>query len=190
MSKAQLENLLPLLKAGDQSALKTLFDAYYPTVCNTVFRMLKDRPTSEDVAQDVFIKLWEKREQLNITSSLGAYLRRFAINEAISHMRKHKKHQSESIDASMPVVSLYQGAVEQLYESEMQQKIAGAINELPPRCQVVFKLSRYEELSYKEIASKLDISVKTVENQMGKALKVLRISLKEFLTLLLFISIN
>ncbi len=187
MSKELQQNVLPRLKVGDQTALKQLFDTYYPSLCNTVFRMMNDRPTAEDVIQNVFIKLWEKRAQLEINTSVGAYLRRFAINEAISHMRKHKKFVSEPIEMGMPLQSAYQGAEEQLLENEVQQQVANAINELPPRCQAIFKLSRYEELSYKEIASQLDISVKTVENQMGKALKVLRLSLKNLLTLLILI---
>jgi len=190
MSNEHHASLLPLLQSGDQSALKKLFDAYYPTLCNTVFRMIKDRSTSEDIAQDVFIKLWEKRDQLNITSSIGAYLRRFAINEAISYLRRNKKFTSESIDEGMPLQSTYQGAEAQLCATEMQQQVADAIGELPPRCQAIFKLSRFEELSYKEIAAKLDISVKTVENQIGKALKVLRVSLRELMSLLILMVLN
>ena len=187
MPQEDQQNILPRLKAGDQAALKQLFDTHYPSLCNTVYRMMNDRPTAEDVVQNVFIKLWEKRAHLEINSSIGAYLRRFAINEAISHMRKHKKFISEPIEAGLPIQSAFQGAEEQLFEDEVQQQVARAIGELPPRCQTIFKLSRYEELTYKEIANQLDISVKTVENQMGKALKVLRLSLKNLLSLLILI---
>lgn len=147
-------------------------------VCQAVYRMVPDGNQAEDIAQEVFIKFWEKRHQLNIQSSIGAYLRRMAVNEGISYLRKQKRYE---VDELKP--GLHDGQDSSMEEffagKELQKRIQQAIATLPPKCRLVFQLSRQEELSYKEIAQKLDISVKTVENQMGKALKTLRLLLKD-----------
>ena len=139
--------------------------------------MVRQSDIAEDLAQDVFVRLWEKRESLNITSSIGAYLRRMAINEGISHLRKNKKVSFEEFDKSQHA-DVVMSAEDAYLGQELKHKIQSAIDTLPPRCRIIFQLSRHEELTYKEIAQKLDISVKTVENQMGKALKILRELLK------------
>ena len=162
---------------------------YYVPVCKAIQRFVRDKSTVEDIAQDVFIKLWEKRQKLNITSSLGAYLRRMAINEAISFLRRNKHFETEDTIDLAYGGSPYTGE-DQMLQAELEQNITNAINSLPPKCRAVFQLSRYEGLSYKEIATKMDISVKTVENQMGKALRVLRERLKGYLSIFLIIINN
>jgi len=134
----------------------------------------------EDLAQNVFIRLWEKRHKINITSSLGAYLRRMAINEALGHLRKNKNVHIEKLTPITPQKETENTETNYLHQ-ELQEQIAAAIDTLPPKCRRVFQLSRYEGLTYREIAEKLGISVKTVENQMGKALRVLREKMKGYL---------
>lgn len=135
----------------------------------------------EDLAQDVFLKLWEKRETILITTSFQAYLHRMAANEAISHLRRSKKWNEQLEIDELPPLSAAERSDSPSIEHELRAHIRQAIDRLPERCRAVFLLSRYEELSYREIAEKLDISIKTVENQMGKALKIMREQLKEFL---------
>lgn len=179
MSKIATKELIGSLQTGNRQAMKLIFQEHYKMVCQVVYRYIKDKDTVEDVAQDVFIKLWEKRNQINITSSLGAYLRRMAMNESISFLRKHKKHDHDDVD---PNTGGNDASSEQLYlDGELASNITMAIDRLPPRCRMVFQLSRFEELTYKEIAQKLDISIKTVENQMGKALKLLREWLQDYM---------
>ena len=178
MSEPTPYDFLSRLKADDRKALQKLFHQHYNMVCQAVYRMVPDRAQAEDIGQEVFIKLWEKRHQLNIQSSIGAYLRRMAVNEGISYLRKQKRYESEELNPSI------HGGKDNSLETvmagkELQQRIHQAVGSLPPKCRMVFQLSRQEELSYREIADKLGISIKTVENQMGKALKTLRQLLKD-----------
>jgi RNA polymerase sigma-70 factor (ECF subfamily) len=172
--------ILNRLKSDDKSVLKDIFQQHYSPVCAAMYRYILDRNLVEDLAQNVFIRLWEKRQTINITSSLGAYLRRMAINEALGHLRKYKNVHIEEITPITPVKQT-ENTEEQYLHKELQEQITDAINTLPPKCRRVFQLSRFEDLTYREIATKLDVSVKTVENQMGKALRVLRERMKRYL---------
>ncbi len=169
----KLSDILVQSNPGNKDPLRAVFDQNYSMVCSTIYRLVKNAATSEDLAQNVFMKMWTKREKIVINSSVGAYLRRMAYNEAISHLRKNKSRWEESVEdhqIEIPTAS----ADEQIMGDELQAQINKAIDSLPPRCKAIFLLSRHEELSYKEIAQKLELSIKTVENQMGKALKMLR----------------
>jgi len=174
------DDILNRLKLDDKSVLKDIFQQYYSPVCAAIHRYILDKNLVEDLAQNVFIRLWEKRQTINITSSLGAYLRRMAINEALGHLRKNKNIHIEEITAITPQKET-ENTETQFLQTELKEQITNAINELPPKCRRIFQLSRFEDLTYREIAEKLDISVKTVENQMGKALRVLRAKLKAYL---------
>lgn len=181
MQERDSNKILELLKADDPTTVKQLFYQFYPFLCNTVFRIVKDKDIAEDLAQDTFFKFWEKRQSIEIKTSLKAYLRKMAVNEGLYYLRKNKKFKKEE-NIEWNDLTLATNAVEEkVLEQELGEKIDIAIQQLPPRCQEVFRLSRYEDLSYKEIAVKLNISIKTVENQMGKALKILRRALKEYL---------
>lgn len=184
MQLEELDDILTRLRANDKSILKELFQTYYTSVCSTIHRFIRDRNLVEDLAQEVFLRFWEKRQKINITSSVKAYLHRMAVNEALAHLRKNKRYSEEEFT---PDISSGEeaGAEEQYLYAELEGSIKAAIDSLPPKCRAVFQLSRYEELTYKEIAEKMDISVKTVENQMGKALKVLRQKLKSYLHIFL-----
>ena len=180
------KEILKLLKADDPGTVKQLFYQFYPFLCNTVFRILKDKALAEDLAQDTFFKFWEKRQDINIQTSLKAYLRRMAVNEALYYLRINKKFQKEEGVEPSDIGIATETVEDQLLHQELEDRISAAIKTLPPRCQEVFRLSRFDELSYKEIAAKMDISIKTVENQMGKALKLLRTALKEYMHFFLF----
>ena len=178
MSDQQAQDFIRRIQADDQLALKQLFRECYKDVYAAILRLVKDHALSNDLAQNVFIRFWEKRQQLNITSSLSAYLRRMAINEAIAHLRKVKR--LEPVE-ELPEKVDQHTSEETLIGLELKDHINISIDRLPPKCKLIFKLSRFEELSYREIAEKLDISIKTVENQMGKALRLMREYLKEYL---------
>lgn len=184
MSIGNFEDILTRLQAGDKSALKVLFDYHYQMVCSTIHRFIRDHSLTEDLAQEVFVRFWEKREQINITSSLDAYLRRMAVNEALGHLRRHKNRFTEEITSNVSG-GMEEDVEQQFLQSELEVKVKDAINELPPRCQTIFKLSRFEDMTYQQIADEMDISIKTVENQMGKALKYLRQRLHGYLQVLI-----
>lgn len=180
------QEILKLLKADNPETVKQLFYQFYPFLCNTIFRILKDKALAEDLAQDTFFKFWDKRASIDIQTSLKAYLRRMAVNEALYYLRKNKKFQKDSEVEPSDLGGSTNTVEDQLLQQELEDKIAAAIKTLPPRCQEVFRLSRFEDKSYKEIAAKLEISIKTVENQMGKALKILRAALREYMHFFLF----
>ncbi len=176
------ETIALQLKANDQTAFQSVFQQHYANTCKTIRRFIRENSIVEDLAQDVFIRFWEKRQQIEIKTSIGAYIHRMAINEALSFLRKQKKFQQDNID-DFNFSNNESSSIQVMEGEELKHKIACAIDSLPPKCRTVFLLSRHEELTYKEIAVKLDISVKTVENQMGKALRVMRERLKDHLHL-------
>jgi RNA polymerase sigma-70 factor (ECF subfamily) len=172
------------LRAGERTALQSIFDEQYQPVCQAIFRFVQDPGLTEDLAQEVFVRFWEKREQISIDSNLGAYLRRMAVNEALAYVRKKTRFQADELPVHLP--GHFAASADQALEaSELAQRITLAIQSLPPRCQAIFQLSRFENKTYQEIADQLDISIKTVENQMGKALKILREQLGDYLAVLL-----
>ncbi len=172
--------LLKELKNNHAPALELLFNKYYRLVCDAVYRILEDPVVTEDIAQEVFYEVWKKRNSLNISSSFKAYLRRAGVNKALNVIRDNKfKYASD--DALMTVSGSNVIVQEKLEAEELDKHITSLIDSLPKKRKVIFMLSRFEEMTYKEIAAHLDISVKTVENQMSQALKYLRIHLKEYL---------
>lgn len=161
-------------------SVEQLFRRHYAFVCDVIFSYVRDRSRTEDIAQELFAELWTKKEQLHIHTSAPAYLRRMAVSRALNYIRDSKKHKWEELDmmaepgpgsASVPPDGL-----QSLEEAELQQRVNQAIEALPDKCRTVFLLNRREEMSYAEVASELGISVKTVENQIGKALRLLRIA--------------
>lgn len=182
MLEQDQDQLWKRLCADDEAALQAIFYHHYPTVYHSILRIVSDESMAEDLAQEVFLRLWEKRHKLQISGALGGYLRRMAINEALGYLRKHKKYTTTEVQEQH---SPSTGSGESIYLSgELADQLQAAIDTLPPRCKAVFVLSRFEELSYKEISAKLDISPKTVENQISKALKLLRTALKGYLATL------
>ncbi|MEO1259703.1 MAG: RNA polymerase sigma-70 factor [Bacteroidota bacterium] len=175
-----MQNLTTRLKTNDQSVLKELFEAHYRQACAAIHRLVGERGVTEDLAQQVFIRLWEKRQTIEITTSPGAYIHRMAINEALGWLRSKKNKPHEEITATTPFEP-ERDAEQNYLHGELEDKIRQAVDTLPPRCRAVFQLSRFEEKSYQEIADEMGISKKTVEHQMGKALRVLRGLLKPYL---------
>lgn len=168
------------MQSGDRAAFKTVFSGHYKDVCRTIHRYIIDPGLTEDLAQEVFVRLWQKRERLNIKSNLPAYLRRMAVNEALAHLRKKTRFQADELPIHLPGL-VASTADENLAANELQVRINKVVESLPDRCRLVFQLSRYEELSNREIAEQLEISVKTVENQMTKALRTMREGLADYL---------
>jgi RNA polymerase sigma-70 factor (ECF subfamily) len=146
---------------------------------------MKDDIIAEEIVQNVFFRIWEKKEQLQIDDSLKAYLYRSVHNESLNHLKHLKIKTSFQLQYSGNMESSNQDASNQMVAAELENDIQKAISELPPQCRTIFQMSRFEQLKYQQIADQLNISIKTVENQMGKALKVLRSKLVEYLPFLL-----
>jgi len=173
-----------LISEGDKQAYEHLFRAYYQSLCNYSCTLLKDMDEAEEVVQNVFYILWNKRESLQISGSLKSYIYRAVHNDSLNKI-KHKKVRAVYADDYRSSVSATESGLQTLEAKELGKEINAAIDSLPEQCGVVFKLSRFEHLKYSEIAEQLNISIKTVENHMGKALKLLRARLKDYITILL-----
>jgi len=157
-------------------SFKQLFAAEYNNLCRYALTYLQDEHQAEDVVQDTFIKIWEQKKDLIGSPNIKFYLVTAVRNNCISFLRKLKTQQVHYTENTPePDPEPYFNARHHEQEaSEQQQKIADALNQLPPKCREVFLLIKLHGMSYKQAAESLDISVKTVENQMGKAIKVLR----------------
>ena len=177
--------LQDLLKTDANQAIKILYEQHYAQLCLTVNRIVGDASTSEDIIQEIFLNLWRNRNDLIIKTSFRAYLKKAAINRALNYLRDHKKLSESWENVTPDKQTSLEKADQPLNQEEAEKSIAEAINALPPRCRTVFILSRYEELSHQEIADQLSITYKTVENQIGKALKQLRSQLKPYFDSLL-----
>ncbi len=174
------------IKQSDRNAFEEFFRLYYALLCNFAFQFLKEKEASEEVVQEVFFKIWDRRESIEITGSEKSYLfsaiRNACLNQ-IKHVNireKYKEHNQEAIESSERKEDDF------VVQQELAEKINQSIAALPEQRQIIFRLSREEGLKYKEIAAKMNLSVKTIEAQMGKALKFLRTELAEYLVLILF----
>jgi len=162
-----------LLRDNPEQALHALYEKYYALLCLQVMTILKDKSISEDIVQEVFFEVWKNREELVFQNSLEAYLKRACRNRTLNYLRNNNV---KLVDDSVlnEVEDTGFTFLEHLNAEELNEKINNIIAELPDKCGVVFSLSRFEEMSYAEIAKELSISLRTVEHQISKALKILR----------------
>ena len=167
------KELIALLKSDNERAVSEIFTQHYAFLCRAIIRVVKDAHIAEDLAQDVFYDLWKRRHELDISTSVRAYLRRAGINKTLNYIRD-KKIKWDDEDHLSLLVSDGPSAPQLLEGKDLEALIEKTIDGMPERCRLIFTLSRFEEMSYKEIAGALNISVKTVENQISKALRILR----------------
>jgi RNA polymerase sigma-70 factor (ECF subfamily) len=166
---------LSALRAGDEAVLRQIFDRHYPTLLGDIYRILPDEDTAQDIAQEVFVELWRKRSELDIHTSLRAYLRRAAVNRALNHLKTSRRLVLDEPENRAHAADTSARDITRKREQEtLEDALHAAIETLPEKCRVVFSLSRFENLSHREIAEQLGISVKTIENQITKAMKLLR----------------
>lgn len=175
------QQVFSTLKEGNESAFEMLFRTFYQPLCRYAYSFLNDRDESEEVVQAAFINIWDKRAQIEIETSMKSYLYRMVRNSCLNVI-KHEKIKQQHVAHEMAFGEpTHEGPTQAVVANELEEKIFEAMKALPEQCRVVFQLSRFEELKYSEIADQLGISVKTVENQMGKALKIMREQLKDYL---------
>lgn len=148
-------------------------------------KYVKDMETARSIVQDCFIYLWEKRKNMDEDKNLKSYITTMVYNRSLNYLRDHKKFDRNILEFEGLIDEKSQMADSGIMTKELNGEIQSAIADLPEKCREVFLLSRQENMKYKEIAEHLDLSVKTVENQMGKALKHLRERLGPYLPVLL-----
>jgi RNA polymerase sigma-19 factor, ECF subfamily len=160
------------IRSGDEAAFEALFRALAPGLCALVARYVRSRPVAEEIVQDLFFDLWTRRAELAVEQALPAYLFTAARNRALNHLKRERRivplpdagRTDDDPDGAAPTESQLLDALE----------LQDAIHQLPPRCRLIFTLNRQQDLTYGEIAKSLGLSIKTVETQMGRALKALR----------------
>ena len=175
MNQYSDDDISHLLSSGDSKAIKILHGTHYSMMYSVAIRILNNHADAQDAVQEVFVKLWNNRQNIKVISSFGGYLRRAANNQSISLIREKGKFNfvEETIESE---------AHQPLESKELENAINEAIDQLPEKCRLVFLLSRDEGFKNKEIAEQLDVSIKAVEKQITKALKHLKNQLKPFLT--------
>jgi len=165
---------------GEMSAYRFLFDQHFSDLCNFLLIYLHSKELSEEIALEIFTFIWEKRKTLQLKSTFKSFLFSSAKNKAISLYRKEQKMMFTSID-SMQSISHEDSSSQQLMENtELREIINTAINKLPEKSKQIYQLAWEDNLSHKEIAEKLGITPKTVENHVGIALRKLRESLNPY----------
>ncbi len=159
----------------DYKALEQLFKLYYKQLCVYALKYIRKPELCEEAVSDVFTRIWSNRKTILISCSIKSYLYISVRNQCIDLIRKR------GMDTHIPLEELHYEAADASYAAnagletqELAEVIETGIDKLSPQCKIIFKLSREEGMKYKDIANKLDISIKTVETQMGRALKSLR----------------
>jgi RNA polymerase sigma-70 factor (ECF subfamily) len=166
----------------DEVVFEELFRSHFKGLTHFAVTYVKDGEAAREIVQEAFLNLWEKRTGIDLSKPVKSYLATSVRNRCLNYLRDNKKYSSDLL--------AIENAAEQpdkMVEAEIREKIAGSIGELPEKCREIFVLSRSENLKYQEIADRLQISVKTVEAQMSKALQHLRVRLTEYLTLILIL---
>lgn len=171
---------------GNEQAFEKLFKLHYQMLLKVALFLLQDAEQSEEIVHDVFLNVWQKRENVNPEASFKNYLITAVRNRCFNHLKAKKKTHSINDDETWVEELVADNHTDtQAQVKDVQKALEEAVNKLPDQCRLIFQLSRYENMSYKEIAAALELSPKTIENQIGRALKALRNDLKDFLPLFL-----
>ncbi|MCE5345334.1 MAG: RNA polymerase sigma-70 factor [Bacteroidales bacterium] len=178
------------IRLGDEQAFELLFRKYYVRLCGFANKFLNNPEEAREIIQEVFIKIWEGREEIDPEDSLKSYLFKIAQNQSLNRLRKLKvESKYKEIYKLVYIEHSEFSSYESLMVRELDKNIITALNTIPPKCKRIFELSRNEGLKYSEIAEVMNISVKTVEAQMSKALNILRFELKDYLEVLIVVLI-
>jgi len=173
-------DLLARLRGGDDKAFEAIFRQWYEPVVRSANRVLRDPGIAEELAQEVFLELWRRRDMLAPDSSVAGYLMQAVRNRSLNHLR-HLAVQKKSVVYVEALSEPAEHADEQVHANDLRVAMTKAIAALPPRTREVFVMSRERGLRYSEIAEQLGVSVKAVEANMSRALRILREELSAFL---------
>lgn len=171
----------------DKQEFEILFREHFKALAGFAKKYVNDIDAAKGIVHEVFMKLWEKREEIDTKQSVKSYLYTGVYNRSLNYIRDNKKFDKSGEQANIPEQKENWDVSNEMTALEIQAKIDDTLKSLPEKCRQVFEMSRYEDLKYREIAEKLNISIKTVETQMSKALKALRKNLSEYIHLFLFL---
>lgn len=167
------------IREGDSGQFESLFRSSYASLVRYANKLIKDYDTSEEIVQDLFFRIWKEREKLNIESSLNGYLYRAVHNRCLHHIGHLKVMEKYEREMALRERENIESPADMVQCRELQAKIAAILERLPEKCGKIFCMNRFEGLKYTEIAKKLSVSVKTVESNMGRALREFRKALAE-----------
>lgn len=167
------------IREGDTGHFESLFRSSYVSLVRYARVIIKDHDTAEEIVQDLFVRLWQDRQKLNIESSLNGYLFRSVHNRCLHYIEHLKVVEKHAEEMSLRQHERQESPADILQYAELQKRIAEILERLPERCGQIFYMNRFEGLKYSEIAEKLSVSIKTVESNMGRALKEFRKELSE-----------
>lgn len=186
--------LVKLLKDGNTKVFESVYNRFFVRLFVYAREYVGNEEVAKELVQDTFLKLWEVKTALNDDTHLSSYLYRITRNNCLNYL-KHLKVQEKfrnysalkRMELELNYNALNHDSAERLISEELEEKINQVIDSLPPRCKQVFKLSRFQDKKYREIAHELNISIKTVENQIQKALKILRENLNGLINVIIII---
>jgi len=182
MNNLSVEKLLvEKLKGGDKSAFSFLFTGYYSDLVMFAATFLKNVDSSEEIVQDVFLKLWEDRDSIIITTTLKSFLLKLVQNRCLDQFRHIKVRNSYFASVMNSPILLECDTENYILRSEIERIVEKALDKIPYEISEPFKLNRYKGLKYKEIASMMHVSDRTIEVRIGKVLQILRVDLKDYL---------
>jgi RNA polymerase sigma-70 factor, ECF subfamily len=167
------------IKKGDAGQFESLFRSSYVSLVRYAKTLIKDHDEAEEIVQDLFYRLWQDKEKINIESSLNGYLFRSVHNRCLHYIEHKRVVEKHSEEMSYREIESPENPSDLLHYKELQARIARILERLPEKCGKIFYMSRFEGLKYTEIAEKMSISIKTVESNMGRALKEFRKELIE-----------
>jgi RNA polymerase sigma-70 factor (ECF subfamily) len=178
------------LRTGNAEVYEKLFIQWYEPLCIYTYSMLRDMDEAKDIVQKVFYKLWDQRKELDIHTSVKSYLYRTVHNDSLNRLKQLKTRDEHNQDIAYLSCDAVDDTANTVLYNELEEKIKTALDLLSPRCREVFELSRFQQLSYMEIARKLGITTNTVETQIVKALRLLRNELKDYLVSLILFTVS
>ena len=173
----------------DERTLESIFREHFKGLCRFARAFVKEDEAAKEIVQDAFVNLWEKRQSIDLSKPVKSYLATIVRNKCLNYLRDHKKFSNDLLALENLSNEVVYNQPDNLVEADIRDQIDRAIDELPEKCREVFKLSRNQNLKYQQIADELQISVKTVETQMSKALQHMRIRLAEYLPVFFVFSI-
>ncbi len=168
-----------IARNDDSAAYKELFLSFYNPLLRFAVTLVKSKESAEEIVSDVFVNIWEKRKRINSINNLKVYLFIAVKNTALNYLSRQNKNLTDSVDETlMNYKSIYFDPEQLMVTAEMVARIKAAIEELPPKCKLIFKLVKEEELKYRDVAEILNISSKTVESQIAIAIKKIGTSIR------------
>lgn len=181
-----INNIILQLQQDNECAFKQLYEQYYSRVVAFIVGMIKKEDIANDLAQDVFVNLWLSRKRLNISQNLQNYIFVASRNSAINYLKKELAHVHEQIETVHEKIYVKSNVEDSIYSREIHLLIEMVVSEMPKQRQHIYRMSREEGLSNNEIANKLGISKRSVENQLSMALKEIKQTILTYIIFLLY----